>query len=787
MLLLAGVISWTIRHAHPSRIAFIVERASKFDTSQALTSLNVPSSAETQHCSEADCGASPPDAHDPDPDSEENQQPSAAVGPSPIDPAGAAVEQTTQGGRAAIKMVASFDGLGNGFTGPQGQATTRNPSDNSLAVGPDYIVQIVNSRMAVFTKKGKQFGATGKPLYGPVITNTIFAGFGGQCENQVSGDAVVRYDQLAKRWLYVLPVFRRPPGEPNGPYYMCYAISAGPDPLGPYHRYAFKRTLFPDYPRPAIWTDGYYIPTSTGDDIIQKHACVADRTKMLQGLPATEQCVIVDGVNFLNSADIDGQAPPPAGAPNIIIAAGGTQLHNQFTDDGLYLYEMRTDWNDPSKTALSGPTKIRVAPYHYLCNGQLTNCVSQPGSDRKLDAQGDKLMQRLVYRNINGRESIVGLHSIDTKAGGGGIRWYEIRLDFQRKPTLFQQGTYAPDRFYRWMGSIGMDRDGNIGIGYSFGGVPHFPGQRFAARMSTDPPGVMTLHEAVLAEGEASQTTTLRWEDYATTVMDPSDDCTFWYVGDYLKAGASAYSTKIGAFRAPGCLRSTAGGITFFDRNHDGKRGPGEAGLAGVGVAYSGVQSGHLTSAADGSFSITLPSDPAYIDPVYTFTTAPAKGWSSTNGPARISLADGDNRSGDLGRVCEVKNWGGHDARFWRSGAGEKILKAHDNTWPRMAPRGFTPLPGSDGYRSLHDWLGSNADPAAIQVFVTSLNVAFGDQDPQSTVQDAIAGDWLTVELLLKRVEALPPAQRVPYVTLFENLNRNNLMATPSGPAGCSK
>jgi len=35
--------------------------------------------------------------------------------------------------------------------------------------------------------------------------------------------------------------------------------------------------------------------------------------------------------------------------------------------------------------------------------------------------------------------------------------------------------------------------------------------------------------------------------------MDPSDDCTFWYVGDYLKNGAGSYSTRIGAFRLPGC------------------------------------------------------------------------------------------------------------------------------------------------------------------------------------------------------------------------------------------
>ena len=130
---------------------------------------------------------------------------------------------------------------------------------------------------------------------------------------------------------------------------MCYAVSVGPDPLGAYYRYEFERTLFPDYPRPAIWPDGYYVPTSTGDDVIQKHDCIADRDKMLLGQPATEQCIIIDGVNFLNNADIDGQKLPPAGAPNIMMAAGGTQLKKVFEDDGIYVWKVHVDWNDASE------------------------------------------------------------------------------------------------------------------------------------------------------------------------------------------------------------------------------------------------------------------------------------------------------------------------------------------------------------------------------------------------------------------------------------------------------
>ena len=488
-----------------------------------------------------------------------------------INAAGAAVEQTTQGTRAAIEPVVSFDGLGEGFTGHEfpGAANATDASagpgagrrggiDISLAVGPNHIFEILDSSMAVFTKKGKKYAATGTLLYGPVPNNTVFAGFGVRCGVSRNSDSVVRYDQLANRWLIVVPVFARPPDNPQGPYAMCYAVSATSDPLGPYYRYEFQRPLFPDYPRPAIWPDGYYNPTSTSDDLLpdvitQKHDCIADRKEMLKGRPATEQCVVVDGGVFMLNTDVDGKRLPPAGAPNIMMSTGGTQLMKIFADDGIYFYKVHVDWKDASKTTVSTPQKIAVAPYHYLCDGQLSSCVSQPGTERRLDSQGDKLIQRLVYRNFGGHESILAEHSIATAAHGGGVRWYEFRLNKQRDPVLYQQATYAPDGFYRWLGSMAMDGKGDIGIGYSFGGDPNYPGQRFAARVANDPKGQLTFHESVLAEGQASQTGSLRWEDYTNITVDPSDDCTFWFAGNYLKSGAHSSTTRIGSFVLRGC------------------------------------------------------------------------------------------------------------------------------------------------------------------------------------------------------------------------------------------
>src|SRR5262249_38205325 len=127
------------------------------------------------------------------------------------------VEQTTMGTRASAALVESFDGLGFGFQGPQGSANFRNPSDNSLAVGPDQIVQTVNSRMAISPKKGRQVNPHGAAWKGPVKTNNASKGFGGPCETRNNGDALVRYDQLANRWLIVMPIFSRGPARPDQP------------------------------------------------------------------------------------------------------------------------------------------------------------------------------------------------------------------------------------------------------------------------------------------------------------------------------------------------------------------------------------------------------------------------------------------------------------------------------------------------------------------------------------------------------------------------------------------
>src|ERR1044071_9861993 len=87
-------------------------------------------------------------------------------------------------GLAAPATQANFDGIGNGFSGPQGTFIVQYaPPDTNGAVGPNHFVETVNVDFAVFNKSGT-------PLYGPVPTNTLWSGFAGNCAIQNDGDPI---------------------------------------------------------------------------------------------------------------------------------------------------------------------------------------------------------------------------------------------------------------------------------------------------------------------------------------------------------------------------------------------------------------------------------------------------------------------------------------------------------------------------------------------------------------------------------------------------------------------
>ena len=425
----------------------------------------------------------------------------------------------------------NFDGLGQGFPG---FTVNSAPPDTNGAVGATQYFQIVNSSCAIFDK------ATGARLLGAAATNTIWAGFGGKCQTANDGDAAVKWDQAAQRW--IVSQFAVTPNA--APFLECVAVSQTADATGAYYRYAFSYNNFPDYPKFSVWPDAYYFTfnqfNAAGTAFLGPLACAYDRAKMLIGAPATQQCFsLTTAFDSLLPADPDGNSPVPAGAPNYLMNIGPTALN---------MWKFHVDFTTPANTTFTGPTAIPVAAYTQLCSAK-GSCIRQPGTNTRLDSLGDRLMFRLAYRQYpDGHEAMVATHSVST-----GLRWYEVRSPASA-PVMFQQGTYVPNSATRWLGSAGQDKLGNFAIGYSVSSTAIRPSLRYSLRAPADPLGTLGS-ETTIITGTGVQTGGLsRWGDYAAMVVDPVDDCTFWFTSEYLKTnGSFNWNTRIASFKIPAC------------------------------------------------------------------------------------------------------------------------------------------------------------------------------------------------------------------------------------------
>ncbi|HZR95350.1 MAG TPA: hypothetical protein VFA56_06625 [Gaiellaceae bacterium] len=484
------------------------------------------------------------------------------------------VIQHKRGTKPLSDPLASFDGICLPFGPPCAEASTCSclPPDTNGAVGPTQFVQMVNSDFAVYSK-------TGAVLRHSTPINALFAGTNGSCATHNDGDPVVVYDQFANRWLLSQFVAQPNAGES---YAECIAISQTDDATGKYWLYEFDwgPGMFLDYPHIGVWRDGYYMSAnefpSGSETSAGAAAIVFERDKMLTGAPARyvwfdESAANPAGGQYIGQlpADVDGSRLPAAGAPDVFAEVDDPSSvpPTGSSDLGfdLRLWNFHVDWSNPSASTFGADGQpnetIPVAPFvRPQCTYGLGDCPLQKGGPEGLDALGDRLMFRLAYRNFGDHDALVLNHTV--KANGlEGIRWYEVRNPL-KSPTIYQQGTYAPDDsatdpLSRWMGSVAMDKQGNVALGFSASGVNDYPSLRYTGRAAGDPAGQMTQAEHVLFTGQGPQTEPEgRWGDYSELSLDPTDDCTFWFTSEYLTSDTvvlGSWATRIGAFRFPGC------------------------------------------------------------------------------------------------------------------------------------------------------------------------------------------------------------------------------------------
>ncbi len=412
-------------------------------------------------------------------------------------------------------------------------STQATPTDPTGAAGPNHYVNGWNSAFSIFDKSGNQ-----------IMQPASLASIGGEFTNETLGDPIILYDEFADR--FIISQFS------DTPESFLIAVSQGPDPINDgWYTYRFTTNgVLPDYPKISVWGDGYYITTNKNSRTAATSQVVyaLERDQMLIGETAQIMSFPLPGIEtngFYSPAGFSGigQELPPRGNSPIVYLQDDSWAG--VNEDHLKLWLINVDWNNPSNSTISESQELGaadgVSPFLATFDGGSFANLSQPGSDTpEIDALQATMMYMTTYRRFPNYNAVVMNFVVDvdpSAAEHAGIRWYELRQQNDGAPwSVFQEGTYAPDNSDRFSGSIGMDKEGNIALGYTVLNDnpqnPVFPSLRYTGRYKNDEPGIMTIEEQSIIEGESPNPNS-RYGDYAHLSVDAADGLTFWHNGEY--------------------------------------------------------------------------------------------------------------------------------------------------------------------------------------------------------------------------------------------------------------
>jgi hypothetical protein len=372
-----------------------------------------------------------------------------------------------------------------------------------------------------------------------------------------------------------------------------------------------------DYPKFGIWTDCLYMAANEyqypAGIFIGTAFASFSRSDMYSGAPLTGALGFISNTTdpfTMIPSNLRGTLPaqlPASGTPNYFVSQSLT----------AFAFEVRKFTAGPNcggGGTLSAAINVSQTSYTVP---PFAASVPQPDTTVHLDVLSNRLMQRVQYRKVGTTESLWVVHSTQGLTGQVSPQWAQIDVTGGViKTTPVQQQIHAPDTtLHRWMGSLAVDNQGNVALGYSTsnGVSPNFPSIAYSGRLAIDPLNNLPQAEVQLVVGSGSQTVNCngapcsRWGDYTAMSVDPADDCTFWYTNQYYSSptnGASGnWQTRIASFKFPSCTPPQAFTLTVS------KSG---SGIGTITSADGGIVCGATCFASYTSGTvITLTANPA--------------------------------------------------------------------------------------------------------------------------------------------------------------------------------
>jgi hypothetical protein len=661
--------------------------------------------------------------------------------------------------------------ISNGNTGVS-------PGDPVVEVSTNYVIYGVNnSSGTTFTVYDK----VGTKLAGPTTFKSL-APAGDPCATSVS-DPIIHFDRLANRW-FLLEI-----GGTSSANRLCTYVSNTENPVsGGWKFYGYATPDVPDYPKCSVWPNAYVCGTNEGQPGAKVYAF--DRANMLAGItarPAQRFTSITKlagyGFQAMLPATFMGTSanPPPANAPIVLMRHNDDEAHAgtsaDTSRDFLDLFALNLDWNTPSNSNISTLPRINIGEFNsWFRDYSSFATVPQPGSSTaRLDPIREVLMNSVSYRNLGTYQSIVGTFATNQNAArtgtvvDAGLRWFELQ-NTGGGWSLRQEGTYSPadGATHHLIGAIATDKQGNMGFGFNVTKTSTpvvYPSLAYSGRLAGDTLGVMTQAETTVATGAAAETSG-RWGDYYQMSVDPSDDCTFWFVGMFRPTGS--WQTRAQNFKFSSCGGAP---VSTFAISGAVTTGAG-AGVAGVTLSTGGASG---SSDAAGSYSIG-----SLVNGSYTVTPSKS-GCSFSPANRAVTVASANVTGQSFTATCTTSS----PIERLSNGTFDSITAstnaAADGSWTRTAFAGTsfnTLLAGQTNAFSGGSYanLGVNnsssqsvsSAAATIPAAASTSTLSFYAQITTAETTTSTAYDKLAVEL----IDASNNAVLATLVTL-SNLNKS--------------
>lgn len=427
--------------------------------------------------------------------------------------------KTASSGVASPSPNLNFNGLNDN--------STSIPPDVNGAVGPNHVMTTLNTQVRIADRQGN--------VISTVTLNSFWAPLGGLTSTY---DPKILYDHFANRWIFVSS------GEPQlNTSCTLLAVSKTSDPTQGWNLYKTDvdatNQKWVDYPSLGFNDRWIVVQMNlfpmTGFSSSAHQIYVWDKADVYN-----------NGTGVFTKFEITNEATAIA-CPSIHY---DNSVSKMFTfrvasgnSAGKGTLGMRTISGPTSTPVLSAETVIQTTSTWGSSGANNTNFAPQLGVS-SLIATNDHRMRHVVVRN----GKVWGVHSVFLPAVSptrSAVQYWQ----FDTVGTVLQRSRIedpAGEKFFSFP-SIAVNNKNDVLLGYASFSSDKYASGSYSFRRNTD--AINTFRdEYIFKYGENTYFKDFggsrnRWGDYTNTVVDPTNDSTFWTIQEYAGSTVNTWAT----------------------------------------------------------------------------------------------------------------------------------------------------------------------------------------------------------------------------------------------------